>query len=96
MRFVLAVADIFWVNAVCSSFQCLRISNFFTSTNLEQIQTMALLGHCLRNNLDMNSSWILMGMTIRLAQSIGLHVEPSSPSTPGRTSLESLQRRRLW
>ncbi|PKS06183.1 hypothetical protein jhhlp_007500 [Lomentospora prolificans] len=82
---------------VCSSFQCLRLSNFFTSTNLEQIQAMALLGHCLRNNLDMNSSWIIMGTTIRLAQSIGLHVEPATPLTPARTTItESFYRRRLW
>lgn len=47
--------------AVCSSFQCLRLSNFFNNTNLDQIQAMALIGHCLRNNLDTNSAWILMG-----------------------------------
>ncbi len=46
---------------VCSSFHCLRMSNFFNQTNLDQIQAMALIGHCLRNNLDTNSAWILMG-----------------------------------
>lgn len=46
---------------VCSSFQCLRLSNFFNNTNLDQVQAMALIGHCLRNNLDTNSAWILMG-----------------------------------
>ncbi|KAL4896213.1 Zn(II)2Cys6 transcription factor [Aspergillus ambiguus] len=76
---------------VCSSFQCLRMSNFFNQTNLDQIQAMALIGHCLRNNLDTNSAWILMGATIRLAQSIGLH-EPS-PSLP---TAEQFQRNRLW
>ncbi|GAQ34973.1 Zn(II)2Cys6 transcription factor [Aspergillus niger] len=65
---------------VCSSFQCLRMSNFFYQTNTDQIQAMALIGHCLRNNLDTNSAWILMGATIRLAQSIGLH--EASPSLP--------------
>lgn len=29
---------------------------------MDQIQTMALIGHSLRNNLDTNSAWILMGM----------------------------------
>ncbi|KAL2845652.1 fungal-specific transcription factor domain-containing protein [Aspergillus pseudoustus] len=76
---------------ICSSFHCLRISDFFNHTDLDQIQAMALIGHCLRNNLDTNSAWILMGATIRLAQSIGLH--ESSPSmSPG----EQLQRSRLW
>ncbi|KAJ5674207.1 Transcription factor [Penicillium macrosclerotiorum] len=66
---------------VCSSFQCLRISNFFNNTNLNQIQAMALIGHCLRNNLDTNSAWILMGATMRLAQSIGLHEEAVLPES---------------
>ncbi|KJK63526.1 specific transcription factor domain protein [Aspergillus parasiticus SU-1] len=52
---------------------------------------MALIGHCLRNNLDTNSAWILMGATIRLAQSIGLH--EASPSLP---ESEQFQRNKLW
>ncbi|SPB43906.1 unnamed protein product [Aspergillus niger] len=52
---------------------------------------MALIGHCLRNNLDTNSAWILMGATIRLAQSIGLH--EASPSLP---EAEQFERSRLW
>ncbi|OQD94884.1 hypothetical protein PENSOL_c023G01911 [Penicillium solitum] len=80
---------------ICSSFQCLRISNFFNNTNLNQIQTMALIGHCLRNNLDTNSAWILMGSTMRLAQSIGLHEEKASSEFAG-SSTDNYQRRRLW
>ncbi|KAG2414290.1 hypothetical protein HFD88_003481 [Aspergillus terreus] len=76
---------------ICSSFQCLRMSNFFNQTNLDQIQAMVLIGHCLRNNLDTNSAWILMGVTIRLAQSIGLH--EACPSLP---AAEQFQRSRLW
>ncbi|KAE8325190.1 fungal-specific transcription factor domain-containing protein [Aspergillus sergii] len=76
---------------ICSSFQCLRMSNFFNHTNLDQIQAMALIGHCLRNNLDTNSAWILMGATIRLAQSIGLH--EAFPSLP---ESEQFQRNKLW
>ncbi|KAL4901102.1 hypothetical protein BDW74DRAFT_182198 [Aspergillus multicolor] len=75
----------------CSSFHCLRMSNFFYHTNLEQIQAMALICHCLRNNLDTNTAWILMGTTIRLGQSIGLH-EVSS-TLPAE---DQLQRSRLW
>lgn len=68
---------------------------------------MALIGHCLRNNLETNSAWILMGelllqyafeqeftvigATIRLAQSIGLH-EPTLSLAPP----EKHQRYRLW
>lgn len=63
----------------------------FNHTNLDQIQAMALIGHCLRNNLDTNSAWILMGATIRLAQSIGLH--EASPTLPAS---EQFQRNLLW
>ncbi|GFN16351.1 hypothetical protein AtubIFM56815_010162 [Aspergillus tubingensis] len=76
---------------VCSSFQCLRMSNFFYQTNTDQIQAMALIGHCLRNNLDTNSAWILMGATIRLAQSIGLH-----EASPSLAEAEQFERSRLW
>jgi hypothetical protein len=50
-------------STVCSSFQCLRLSNFFNRPDLSQIQAMALIGHCLRNNLDTNSAWILIGQS---------------------------------
>ncbi|KAL4982020.1 fungal-specific transcription factor domain-containing protein [Aspergillus falconensis] len=75
----------------CASFHCLRMSNFFYNTDLDQIQAMALICHCLRNNLDTNTAWILMGTTIRLAQSVGLHEK--SPALPPK---EQLQRSRLW
>lgn len=53
---------------VCSSFQCLRASNFFNNTNMNQIQAMAFIGNCLRNNLDTNSAWILMGLYLTLLE----------------------------
>ncbi|CAG8012794.1 unnamed protein product, partial [Penicillium nalgiovense] len=79
---------------ICSSFQCLRASNFFNNTNMNQIQAKALIGNCLRNNLDTNSAWILMGSTIRLAQSIGLR-EEIAPDTQS-SAIEQFQRKRLW
>ncbi|KAL4772547.1 fungal-specific transcription factor domain-containing protein [Aspergillus nidulans var. acristatus] len=75
----------------CSSFHCLRMSNFFYHTDLDQIQAMALICHCLRNNLDTNTAWILMGTTMRLAQSIGLH--EISPALPPK---EQIRQSRLW
>ncbi|KAJ5757139.1 fungal-specific transcription factor domain-containing protein [Penicillium nucicola] len=80
---------------ICSSFQCLRNSNFFNNTDMNQIQAMALIGHCLRNNLDTNSAWILMGATMRLAQSIGLHEETLPPDSPSAAA-NHFQRKRLW
>ena len=40
------------------------MSNLFITTDMEQIQAMALICHCLRNNLDMNTAWILMGASL--------------------------------
>ncbi|KAK3947105.1 hypothetical protein QBC32DRAFT_355458 [Pseudoneurospora amorphoporcata] len=82
---------------VCSAFQCLRTANLFFKTDLNQIQAMALVGHCLRNNLETNSAWILLGATIRLAQSIGLH-EASLPGSQGAWASEvhRSQAAHLW
>ncbi|KAJ5992104.1 hypothetical protein N7451_007828 [Penicillium sp. IBT 35674x] len=79
---------------ICSAFQCLRISNFFNNTNMDQIQAMALIGHCIRNNLDTNSAWILLGATMRLAQSIGLHEDTIQSDSSNAT--QQFQRKRLW
>ncbi|RPA80539.1 hypothetical protein BJ508DRAFT_239883 [Ascobolus immersus RN42] len=58
---------------VCCSFQLLRHSNFFIHPTTTQIQTLLLIGNCIRNDTNPGSAWILLGITIRLAQSIGLH-----------------------
>lgn len=81
---------------ICSAFQFLRISNIFHNINLNQVQAMALIGHFLRNNQDTNSAWVLMGSTVRLAQSIGLHEEAMSTDPPGSAPPERACRRRFW
>ncbi|KAJ9295526.1 transcriptional regulator family: Fungal Specific TF [Paecilomyces variotii] len=82
---------------VCCSFQCLRSANMFFTTNMDQIQVMVLIGYYLRNNLDANSAWILMGSTLRLAQSIGLHDDSVVvESSLGATAPTQYQRQRLW
>jgi hypothetical protein len=35
---------------VCCSFECLRITNFFSHSNLESIQTLLILGNVISNN----------------------------------------------
>ncbi|PLB50369.1 Zn(II)2Cys6 transcription factor [Aspergillus steynii IBT 23096] len=81
---------------ICSSFHCLRLSNIFNRTDLNQIQAMALIGNCLRNNLDTNSAWILMGATIRMAQSIGLHDPSRSLSAEEQTKQNQLWWMLIW
>lgn len=58
---------------VCCSFECLRFTNFLSQPTLETIQTLLILGNVISNNMNAGISWSLLGLTIRLAQSLGLH-----------------------
>ncbi|KAK3695728.1 Zn(II)2Cys6 transcription factor [Podospora appendiculata] len=79
---------------ICSSFQCLRTANLFHKTNITQIQALALVGHCLRNNLETNSAWVFTGVTMRLAQSIGLHETATTEGSDEKSWMS--QASRLW
>ena len=76
---------------VCLSFQCLRLTNFFQRPSIQSIQTMLLIGNVLQNDMNPGIAWTLLGMTVRSAQSIGLH----NVSTKSRT-METESKRKLW
>ncbi|KAG9958817.1 hypothetical protein KCU61_g8021, partial [Aureobasidium melanogenum] len=61
------------VYTVCCSFECLRFTNFLSHVTLESIQTLLILGNVISNNMNAGTSWSLMGLTLRLAMSLGLH-----------------------
>ncbi|KAF7551189.1 hypothetical protein G7Z17_g5198 [Cylindrodendrum hubeiense] len=68
------------------SFHFLRLGNF-------------LLSFVLLNDMKAEASWALMGLTCRLAQSLGLHrptPSESRDSTPPNTQSKEMIRRRLW
>ena len=75
---------------VCLSFQCLRMTNFFQRPSIESVQTMLLIGSVLQNDRNPGVAWTLMGMTIRSAETMGLHVSAGSDSP------ETRFRQRLW
>ncbi|KAI4736491.1 hypothetical protein E4T50_13022 [Aureobasidium sp. EXF-12298] len=58
---------------MCCSFECLRFTNFLSHVTLESIQTLLILGNVISNNMNAGTSWSLMGLTLRLAMSLGLH-----------------------
>ncbi|KAF2495336.1 hypothetical protein BU16DRAFT_460954 [Lophium mytilinum] len=58
---------------VCCSFECLRFTNFLSHATLENIQTMLILGNVISNNMNAGVAWSLMGLTVRLSQTLGLH-----------------------
>ncbi|KAF2742691.1 hypothetical protein M011DRAFT_497379 [Sporormia fimetaria CBS 119925] len=66
---------------ICCSFECLRFTNFLSHATLENIQTLLILGNVISNNMNAGVSWSLMGLTVRLSQTLGLH-RVCPPSTP--------------
>ncbi|TPX12325.1 uncharacterized protein E0L32_006972 [Thyridium curvatum] len=79
------------------SFHFLMVGNFLLRPNFDSIQALLLTGFVLLNDMKAEASWALLGLTIRLAQSLGLdrasHLEGhQSPDIAHR----ELIRRKLW
>jgi len=77
---------------ICCSFECLRFTNFLSNATLENIQTLLILGNVISNNMNAGVAWSLMGLTVRLAQTLGLH-RMCPPSTPLQ---HMLTRSKIW
>ncbi|KAF2653023.1 hypothetical protein K491DRAFT_603683 [Lophiostoma macrostomum CBS 122681] len=77
---------------VCCSFECLRFTNFLSHATLENIQTLLILGNVISNNMNAGVAWSLMGLTVRLSQTLGLH-RTCPPSTPLQIKLT---RSKVW
>lgn len=77
---------------VCCSFECLRFTNFLSHATLENIQTLLILGNVISNNMNAGVAWSLMGLTVRLSQTLGLH-RTCPPSTPLHIMLS---RSKVW
>ncbi|KAL8409887.1 hypothetical protein RB594_008106 [Gaeumannomyces avenae] len=79
------------------SFHFLRISNFLLRPNFDSIQAMLMTSFVLLNDMKAEASWALLGLTCRLAQSLGLD---KHPHLDGKEPPEILQketvRRKLW
>jgi hypothetical protein len=77
---------------VCCSFECLRFTNFLSHATLENIQTLLILGNVISNNMNAGVAWSLMGLTVRLSQTLGLH-RMCPPSTPLQ---HKITRSKVW
>ncbi|KAK3934263.1 fungal-specific transcription factor domain-containing protein [Diplogelasinospora grovesii] len=79
------------------SFHFLRLGNFLLRPNFDSVQALLMTSFVLLNDMKAEASWALLGLTCRLAQSLGLH---RSPTLDGRESAEvkkkEMIRRRLW
>ncbi|KAI1397933.1 fungal-specific transcription factor domain-containing protein [Hypoxylon fuscum] len=78
------------------SFHFLRLGNFLLRPNLDSIQALLLTGFCLLNDMKAEASWALIGMTCRLAQSLGLHRAVAQDDGSNEMSSKTYVRRKLW
>ncbi|GAM86568.1 hypothetical protein ANO11243_045820 [Dothideomycetidae sp. 11243] len=77
---------------VCCSMECLRFTNFLSMPTLESVQALLVLCHVISNNMNAGTSWNLIGLTARLAQSLGLHQECPPDMAPATKALRS----KIW
>ncbi|KZF22453.1 hypothetical protein L228DRAFT_268916 [Xylona heveae TC161] len=80
---------------VAASMEALRLSSFMNRPTLFGIQTLIMIGPYLTNAGKFLDAWALFGVTIRLAQSVGLHRHHKylDPTPPLR---ECTVRQSLW
>lgn len=76
---------------ICCSYQALRMSNFMIKPTLETVQAMLIVGNALSYNMNPGVAYILLGMTLRSALSMGLHARSQSFSEH-----DSYLRLRVW
>jgi hypothetical protein len=57
------------------SFHALRLANFLFRPSLDAVQALLILGNTLQNNGQSDAAWALLGTTVRLAQTLGIHTE---------------------
>lgn len=77
------------------SFHFLRVGNFLLRPNFDSIQALLMTSFVLLNDMKAEASWALLGLTCRLAQSLGLHRTPPFNSDP-EAQKKDLVRRKLW
>lgn len=80
-------------NTARRSFQALRLANFLFRPSLDTIQTLLILGNTLQNNGQSDAAWALLGTTVRLAQTLGLHTIKSVVHWPAHIQSKA---KALW
>ncbi|KAK2616886.1 nrps5 single domain, non-ribosomal peptide synthase-like protein [Conoideocrella luteorostrata] len=70
--------------------------DFLTTPSIEVLQAFVLLLTCQSREDDMSRTWTLLGLAIRIAQSQGLHREPTLFPSSSMDVVQVETRRRLW
>jgi len=79
------------ISVVCCSYQALRMANFLTHPSLEAIQAFLIIGNVLSYNMNPGVAYILIGLTMRMAFSLGLQADSQTFSPE-----QQYTRRRVW
>lgn len=66
---------------VSCALESLRLANFLLRPSILCVQAMLLVGLVLQNDMRPQAAWAHLGMTIRMAQSLGLHKAEAGEST---------------
>lgn len=77
-----------------ASMQLLRISNFLASPSLDTLHTLCFFAVYLQHQGKLSEHWPLLGLVIRLAQSMALHRDPSLINLPPQEG--EVRRRLFW
>jgi hypothetical protein len=71
----------------------LVLSSLFQVATIELVQALLLMGQYLNSSLELDNSWTVIGLAIRMAQSLGLHQDST---TLGLTAIDQEVRKRVW
>lgn len=71
----------------------LVFSGLLQPSRIELVQALLLMGQYLHGSLDLNTCWTVVGLAIRMAQGLGLHLDPSDFTTE---IIEQEIRKRVW
>lgn len=78
------------------SFHFLRLGNFLLRPNFDSVQALLLVSFSLLNDMKAEGSWALLGLTCRLALSLGLHRVNPHPLPDAEAVRKEMIRRKLW
>ncbi|OAL20910.1 hypothetical protein AYO22_08538 [Fonsecaea multimorphosa] len=71
----------------------LLVSGMLQVSTIELVQALLLMGQYLHGALELNNCWTVIGLAIRTAQGLGLHLNPATFTSD---KIEQEVRKRVW
>jgi hypothetical protein len=68
-------------------------SGVLQPSRIELVQALLLMGQYLHGSLELNTCWTVVGLAIRMAQGLGLHLDPSNFTSE---IVQQEVRKRVW